>query len=79
MCTDNLKYKTFNCLNNDYLNRKSEREVSEEELEVFDILKKDRMTKAETIQVKNGARMLLAKMKERKQEESAGYFPELVV
>ena len=27
VCTDNLGYKTFNCLNNDYLNRRSEREV----------------------------------------------------
>lgn len=48
--------------------RASREELSEEELEIFDILKKDRMTKAETIQVKNGARTLLAKMKERKTE-----------
>ena len=27
VCTDNLGYKTFNCMNQDYLNRKSEREV----------------------------------------------------
>ena len=31
-------------------------------------LKKDKMTKAEIIQVKNGARSLLAKMKEKKAE-----------
>lgn len=48
--------------------RASREELSEEELEVFDILKKDKMTKAETIQVKNGARALLAKMKEKKKE-----------
>lgn len=27
VCTDNLGYKTFNCLNQDHLNRRSEREV----------------------------------------------------
>ena len=27
VCTDNLKYKTFNCMNQDFLHRKSEREV----------------------------------------------------
>ena len=48
--------------------RASREELSEEELEVFDILKKDKMTKAETIQVKTAARSLLAKMKEKKQE-----------
>ena len=48
--------------------RASREELSEEELEVFDILKKDKMTKDETIQVKNGARTLLAKMKEKKTE-----------
>ena len=48
--------------------RASREELSEEELEVFDILKKDKMTKAETIQVKNGARTLLAKMREKKTE-----------
>ena len=40
--------------------------LSEEELEVFDILKKKKMTKDETIQVKNGARTLLAKLKENR-------------
>ena len=48
--------------------RASREELSEEELEVFDILKKDKMTKDETIQVKNGARKLLAMMKEKKTE-----------
>ena len=27
VCTDNLEYKHFNCMNHDYLNRKSESEV----------------------------------------------------
>ena len=48
--------------------RASREDLTEEELEVFDILKKDKMTKAEIIQVKNGARSLLAKMKEKKAE-----------
>jgi type I restriction enzyme R subunit len=48
--------------------RASREELSEDELEMFDILKKDKMTKDETIQVKNGARTLLAKMKEKKTE-----------
>ena len=48
--------------------RASREDLSEEELEMFDILKKDKMTKEETIQVKNGARTLLAKMKEKKTE-----------
>lgn len=48
--------------------RANREELSEEELELFDILKKDKMTKDETIQVKNGARTLLAKMKEKKTE-----------
>ena len=48
--------------------RASREDLSEEELEMFDILKKDKMTKEEAIQVKNGARTLLAKMKEKKTE-----------
>lgn len=48
--------------------RASREELTEEELEVFDILKKDKMTRAETIQVKTAARTLLAKMKEKTKE-----------
>ena len=48
--------------------RAAREQLTEQELEVFDILKKDKMTKAETIQVKTAARTLLAKMKEKKKE-----------
>lgn len=48
--------------------RASREGLTEEELEVFDILKKDKMTKDETIQVKTAARTLLEKMKEKKKE-----------
>lgn len=48
--------------------RASREGLSEDELELFDILKKEKMTKAEEVQVKNGAKELLVKMKERQAE-----------
>lgn len=48
--------------------RASREGLSEDELEIFDILKKDKMSKEETVQVKNCAKALLAKMKEKKAE-----------
>lgn len=48
--------------------RASREGLTEEELELFDILKKDKMTKDEVIRVKNGAKELLAKIEERRRE-----------
>lgn len=48
--------------------RASREGLTEDELEIFDILKKEKMTKDEEIQVKNGAKELLTKMKEKQTE-----------
>lgn len=52
------------------LNEEEERHIreglTEEELELFDLMKKDKITKAEEVELKNAAQMLLKRLREEK-------------
>ncbi len=40
--------------------------LTEEELELFDLMKKEKITKAEEVELKNAAKMLLIRLREEK-------------